>query len=168
MLLLSRFHPAHSYAAALYKYPQREFPYAEVREKNQAAGRSGPEIELADLGAFDDDRYFDVHMEFAKNTPEDILWRITVTNRAAVAAPLHVLPSLWFRNTWSWGETRESPRRKPTIIRESPDTLRIEHEKLGDFLMHIDSPDAVQPPTLLLTENETNNLEVFGTPNPQP
>ena len=160
--------PTHSYAASLYKYPQGEFPYAKIREKNQASGRGGPEIELDDLGVFDDDRYFDVHMEYAKNAPEDILWRITVANRAAVAAPLHILPTLWFRNTWSWGKTREKPRRKPRITRHSPDTLRAKHEKLGDFLFHIDSPDAPGSPALLFTENETNSTEVFGTPNPQP
>ncbi len=160
--------PTHSYAKALYKYPQREFPYAQLRIDNQASGRGGPEIELDDHGVFDDDRYFDVCMEFAKHAPEDILWKITVTNRAAVAAPIHVLPTLWFRNTWSWGKTREKPSRKPEIRLHAPDTLIAAHERLGDFFFHVDSPDVAAAPALLFTENETNQSEVFGTPNPQP
>lgn len=159
--------PTHSYARALYQYPQREFPYARLRMDNQASGRRGPEIELDDLGMFDDGRYFDVVMEFAKREPEDILWRIRVTNRAAVAAPIHVLPMLWFRNTWGWGETREKPHRKPVIRRDSSRRLVAEHETLGDYFFDLDTTHGA-PSGLLFTENETNRAGVFGVPNPQP
>lgn len=160
--------PTHSYAKSLYKYPQREYPYAKLREANQSSGRGGPEIELDDLGVFDDDRYFDVEMEYAKHGPEDLLWRIRLTNRAAVAAPIHVLPMVWFRNTWSWGATREKPGRKPEIRFQSPGLLRVEHEKLGEYFFHVDGPGLASGPKFLFTENETNHIEVFGTPNPQP
>ncbi len=107
-------------------------------------------------------------MRFAKDAPEDIYWCVTATNRAGVPAPLHILPTLWFRNTWTWGGNREEPRRKPILIRESAGTLRVDHETLGQFFFHIDSPDAPGGPEFLFTENETNRAEVFGTQNPQP
>jgi hypothetical protein len=94
--------PTHSYLKALYKYPQREYPYAWLVEENRRRGKSDSEFELADTGVFDDGRYFDVTAEYAKATPEDILIRVTIANRGPEAASLHVLPTLWFRNTWSW------------------------------------------------------------------
>jgi hypothetical protein len=95
--------PTHSYLKMLYKYPQREFPYAQLVEENaRGAARTSPEFELLDTGIFDDDRYFDVFVEYAKAAPEDILMRVTVHNRGPEAATIHVLPHLWFRNTWSW------------------------------------------------------------------
>src|SRR5262245_347463 len=95
--------PTHSYMKALYKYPQAEFPYTRLVEENRRRGLDDPEFELLDTGVFDDDRYFDVFAEYAKASPNDILIRITATNRGPVAATLHLLPTLWFRNTWSWG-----------------------------------------------------------------
>src|SRR5215471_19188975 len=107
--------PTHSYAKALYKYPQHEFPYARLVEENGRRGKHEPELELLDTGVFDDNRYFDVFVEYAKASPEDLLIRIRVANRADVAAPLHVLPTLWFRNTWSWGRDGESYGEKPAL-----------------------------------------------------
>jgi len=100
--------PTHSYMKYLYKYPQREFPYRDLIEGNRGRSREELEYELLDTGAFDDDRYFDVFVEYAKASPEDVLIRITVHNRGPEAARLHLLPTLWFRNTWSWGEDDRS------------------------------------------------------------
>src|SRR5262245_41895222 len=94
--------PTHSYLRALYRYPQREFPYAQLVEENRRRGRADPEFELIDTGVFDDGRFFDVTAEYAKAGPDDILIRVTVANRGPEAAEIHVLPTLWFRNTWSW------------------------------------------------------------------
>ena len=96
-------HPTHSYLRGLYKYPQRAFPYSDLLAENRRRGREQPEYELLDTGIFAEDRYFDVEVEYAKVTPDDLLIRIKATNRGQEAAPLHVLPTLWFRNTWSWG-----------------------------------------------------------------
>ena len=95
--------PTHSYMKALYKYPQREFPYQRLLEENRRRARRDPEFELVDTGIFDDDRYFDVFTEYAKASPDDILVRVRVFNRGPEEATVHVLPTLWFRNTWSWG-----------------------------------------------------------------
>jgi hypothetical protein len=108
--------PTHSYMKWLYKYPQREFPYAQLIAENQRRAGSGPEFELLDTGIFDDDRYFDIGVEYAKASAEDLLVRVTVENRGPEAAPIHVLPQLWFRNTWGWSE---EPRSEP-ILREGP------------------------------------------------
>ncbi len=159
--------PTHSYTKALYKDPQATFPYTALREKNQALGRSGPELELADLGIFKDGRYFDVVQEVAKRTPEDMLWRITVTNHGPDAAPIHVLPTLWFRNIWSWENNRETPVRKPSITAEG-DSLFASHEALGDYRFLVDGSDQAGPMPWLFTENDTNFKSVFGTPNPTP
>src|SRR5690349_6675760 len=102
--------PTHSYMKYLYKYPQAEFPYARLVEENRRRGKQEPEYELLDTGVFDEDRYFDVVVEYAKATPEDILVRISVSNRGPDAAPLHLLPTIWFRNTWSWDERVRRPR----------------------------------------------------------
>ena len=118
--------PTHSYTKALYKYPQARYPYTEIREENQRLGRTGPELELADMGIFKEGRYFDVVQEVAKRSPEDILWRITITNRGPDAAPIHILPTLWFRNTWSWDIDRENLSSKP-IITGTPEGLRAVH-----------------------------------------
>jgi hypothetical protein len=156
--------PTHSYTRALYKYPQRRFPYTEIRVENERLGRGGPELELADMGMFDEHRYFDVLQEVAKRSPEDILWRITITNHGPVAAPLHVLPGLWFRNTWSWGEHRDHPVRKPEISLEGG-ALRASHESLGDYRFLIESTDRRVHPNWLFTENETNAEGLSGKPN---
>jgi len=159
--------PTHSYTKALYKYPQGAFPYTAIREKNQELGRTGPELELADMGLFDDGKYFDVMQEVAKRSPEDILWRITVTNHGPKAAPIHVMPTLWFRNTWSWGKNRETPLKKPSIAGDSKGVF-ASHESLGDYRMLVDSPGNRKKVEWLFTENETNCESVFGTPSPTP
>src|SRR5262249_12942903 len=128
--------PTHAYMKGLYKYPQAEFPYARLLDENRRRGKQDPEFELIDTGAFEDDRYFDVLAEYAKATPDDLLIRVTVTNRGPDPAPLHVLPTLWYRNTWSWEEGSERPR-----LRRSPDVRRaasilVEHPELGAFRLH--------------------------------
>ncbi len=159
--------PTHSYTKALYKYPQATFPYTQLREENQKIGRKGPELELADLGIFNDGKYFDVLQEVAKRSPEDILWRITVTNHGPVAAPIHVLPTLWFRNIWSWEQNREAPSRKPQI-RSDGDAVLADHEDLGIYQFMVDSPDFSQEIEWLFTENETNTQSLYGKPNSTP
>jgi len=154
--------PTHSYTRVLYKYPQATFPYTAIRVENQRLGREGPELELADMGIFDEGRYFDVTQEVAKRSPEDMLWRITVTNHGPVAAPIHVLPSLWFRNVWSWGDQRDAPFQKPDISLDGNSVIAT-HESLGSYRFHVDSPDFKGTVPWLFTENETNTLSVFGT-----
>jgi hypothetical protein len=156
--------PTHSYTKALYKYPHGSFPYTAIREENQRLGRTGRELELADMGLFDEGRYFDVVQEVAKRSPEDILWRITVTNHGKNPAPIHVLPTLWFRNIWSWENNREKPVRKPQITGDA-EGVHADHENLGHFRFFVDSPDFHLEVPWLFTENETNFQSVFGSPN---
>ena len=154
--------PTHSYTKALYKYPQAEYPYIHIRDENGKRSRDEPELELADTGIFDEGRYFDVVQEVAKRTPEDILWRITVTNHGPDPAEIHVLPTLWFRNVWAWGNEREEPRVKPQLQLDGRPVL-ASHEKLGHYHFHADSPDLTKPLRWLFTENETNSEAVYGT-----
>ena len=121
--------PTHSYMKYLYKYPQREYPYRDLIETNRGRSREEFEYELLDTGAFDDDRYFDVFVEYAKEGPEDILVRITVHNRGPEAARLRVLPTLWFRNTWSWGD--DEP--KPSLREVRPGVIQATHHELGEY-----------------------------------
>src|SRR5271169_2132887 len=134
--------PTHSYLRALYKYPQEEFPYARLVEENRRRGRREPELDLADTGIFDGSRYFDVLAEYAKAAPDDLLIRITIANRGPEAAPLHVLPTLWFRNTWSWGRSGEGYWPKPAIAWARENRLRAEHTSLGVWYL-----DAAAGPT---------------------
>ncbi len=159
--------PTHSYTKALYKYPHGRFPYTELRLENQRLGRTGPELELADMGMFQDGRYFDVLQEVAKRTPEDILWRITVTNHGPETAPIHVLPTLWFRNIWSWENNRESPVEKPRMS-AGTHGVTARHEALGEYVFLVDSPDFPGQPSWLFTENETNEHSFSGNANPSP
>ncbi len=159
--------PTHSYTKALYKYPQRKFPYTEIREENQRLGRSGPELELADMGMFEQGRYFDVVQEVAKRSPDDLLWRITVTNHGPVAAPIHILPCLWFRNTWAWQNPREAPLRKPSL-RLDGNAVLASHESLGEFRFIADASGRRVKPAWLFTENETNHESFGHGPNPSP
>jgi hypothetical protein len=159
--------PTHSYTKALYKYPQGRYPYTELRLENQRIGKLGPELELADMGLFDEGRYFDVLQEVAKRTPEDLLWKITITNHGPEAAPLHVLPMLWLRNVWSWENNRESPIRMPEIT-GCGDKLLAQHETLGQYEFYADSPDLDAPPDWLFTNNETNHHSFSGAQNPVP
>jgi len=147
--------PTHSYMKLLYKYPQRAFPYAQLVTENQRRSRQDPEFELADTGIFADDRYFDVFVEYAKQECNDVLIRITAVNRAQVAAPIHLLPTVWFRNTWSWGHGTPRPELQRAAAHGTAITL--DHEELGRYTLHFDGA-----PELLFTENETNTRRLFG------
>ncbi len=151
--------PTHSYMKFLYKYPQAEFPYARLIEENRRRGRQSPEYELPDTGVFDDGRYFDVTVEYAKSSPEDILGRISVTNRGPEATTLHVLPTVWFRNTWSWGND-EGP---PPSLSAAMDGIELDHWQLGRRLLACEGA-----PDLLFTGNDTNRERLFGVPNETP
>ena len=155
--------PTHSYLKALYKYPQAEFPYARLVEENRRRSRNEPEFELTDTGIFDEDRYFDVFAEYAKNSPDDILIRITAINRGPETAPLHLLPTLWYRNTWSWGCSHEGCTLKPRISRQKDENLiATSHETLGNFRLAIGPDPAGGQPPVLFTENETNTFRLWG------
>ena len=149
--------PTHSYMKYLYKYPRRSYPYDDLVRTNRQRNRLDFEYELLDTGVFDDDRYFDVFVEYAKGTPEDMLIRLSVFNRSAEPATLHVLPTLWFRNTWSWSKT---PSPKPSLRRLHERTIAAFHRELGERYFYC---DRVVP--LLFTENETNSERVFNVPN---
>jgi hypothetical protein len=150
--------PTHSYMKYLYKYPQAEFPYSDLVETNRGRSREDLEYELLDTGIFDTDRYFDVFVEYAKADPEDILVRISVHNRGPEAAEIHLLPTLWFRNTWSTGDTS-----KPTLRQLGDGTVVASHDVLGDRTLQCEGN-----PNLLFTENETNNQRLWGQANPSP
>ena len=159
--------PTHSYMKMLYRYPQAAFPYRELTEENARRGLEDPEYELEHTGVFEDDRYFDLYVEYAKAAEDDLLIRITVKNRGPDPARCHVLPTLWFRNTWSWGYPEgpmgEVPGR-PSLQRGQNRNgwVRIEadHPALGSYRLHAEGS-----PRLLFTENETNTARLFGSPN---
>ncbi len=151
--------PTHSYMKYLYKFPQREYPYADLIETNRKRSREEFEYELLDTGIFDNDRYFDVFVEYAKEGPEDILVKITVHNRGPEAARLRVLPTLWFRNTWSWGEDHP----KPSLRESGPGVIHVAHHELGEYRLFCDGA-----PELLFTENESNASRLWGQPNATP
>ena len=159
--------PTHSYLKALYKYPQAEFPYDELVRVNRERGKGEPEHELLDTGVFEGDRYFDVFAEYAKADADDILVRITVVNRGPEPAPLHVLPTLWFRNTWSWGREGEGYWPKPVLRASGPGRIEAEHASLGRYTLDAELPPDVTA-RLLFTENESNGARLFGVPDPQP
>ncbi len=152
--------PTHSYMRGLYKYPQQAFPYELLIRENARRGKVDPEFELHDTGIFEGDRYFDVFVEYAKASPEDLLIRFTIENRGPESAPLTLLPKLWFRNTWSWGDTHGSTEIKPSLSKLDARTVLAEHETLGRFLFRIEE-DA----PLLFTENETNAEVLYGVSN---
>jgi hypothetical protein len=156
--------PTHSYMKALYKYPQAAFPYTRLVEENRRRGKHDPEFELLDTGVFDEGRYFDVFVEYAKASPNDLVIRITAANRGPDAALLHLLPTLWFRNTWSWGCTHEGCWPKPFIRRAADGTLLTHHVTLGQFRLAAGSADG-KAPEFLFTENETNLARLFGGTN---
>jgi hypothetical protein len=153
--------PTYAYCKGLYKYPQRAFPYAELRARNAERGLDAPEFELADTGAFDGGRFFDVTVEYAKASPDDVLIRIEVENRAPAAALLHVLPTLWFRNTWSWGRSGEGYSRKPRITRIGPCTLRAESDRFSAHRLTVETSEHGTP-ALLFCDNETDVVGLFG------
>jgi hypothetical protein len=158
--------PTCSYARALYKYPQRAFPYDELRRRSREASKGDPEYEILDTSAFADDRYFDVDVEYAKADVDDLLIRITVTNRGPAPAPITVLPQLWFRNTWSW--SADGPR--PDMLALSspgqgtsprgPGVVETRHPHLGKFWLHVDGPDEI-----IFTENESDARRLWSYPN---
>tara|TARA_R110002111_G_scaffold185031_3_gene250895 strand:- start:15953 stop:18700 length:2748 start_codon:yes stop_codon:yes gene_type:complete len=146
--------PSHSYLKALYKYPQAEFPYTDLRAENARRTRKEPEYELTHTGIFDESRYFDVQIEYGKASGEDILIRVTIFNRGPEDAPLHFLPTWWYRNTW--GPTLDHPTKKPSLSQVAKDQLLARHESLGDFHLHADAGPDGELPEWLFTENETN------------
>jgi hypothetical protein len=156
--------PTHSYMKGIYKYPQRPFPYRWLVEENRRRSKTDREFELTDTGIFNDGRYFDVQIEYAKVTPNDILIRIRVDNRGPEPWTIHLLPTVWFRNGWSWGRTGEGYGPKPSLRRLDGRHVACEHQTLGRFTFEA----AVPPDRYLFTENETNNELLFGSPNHSP
>jgi Mannosylglycerate hydrolase MGH1-like glycoside hydrolase domain len=155
--------PTHSYMKFLYKYPQRAFPYAELVDENRRRTRQDPEFELADTGIFADNHYFDVFVEYAKASSNDILIRITAVNRADADAPLHLLPTIWFRNTWSWGYGTPRPELQRVTGRGTVLSLEAHHPQTNPYWLHFEGT-----PELLCTENETNSRRLFGIDSPSP
>ena len=151
--------PTHSYLKYLYKYPQAAYPYGDLVQTNRERNRNQPEYELLDTGVFEGDRYFDVFVEYAKAAPEDILVRITVHNRGPEAATLHLAPTVWFRNTWSWGGTPS----RPALRAAGPGIIALTHPDLGERYLYAD-----ESPELLFTENETNTERLVNLPNRTP
>jgi hypothetical protein len=158
--------PTHAYMKALYKYPQREFPYRLLREENARRSRREPEFELIDTGIFERDEYYDIFFEYAKGSPDDILIRLTAINRGPQTQTLHVLPTLWFRNMWSWTDTRMHPK-TPSIELAAPGAespaFHAKDRKLGDRYLYY-QPGAMP----LFTENDTNYEALWGVPNREP
>jgi len=137
--------PTHSYMKYLYKYPQREYPYPDLVETNRRRSREESEYELLDTGVFNEDRYFDIFVEYAKADPEDILIRITVHNRGPEAARLRVLPTLWFRNIWSWGENGV---RRPRLVEIRPDAIQTSHDELDELWLYCDGAQSCSSPRM--------------------
>ena len=151
--------PTHSYMKYLYKYPQRAYPYSDLVETNARRSREEMEYELLDTGVFADDRYFDVFVEYAKADPEDLLVKVTVHNRGPESARLHVLPTLWFRNTWSWGDDEH----RPSLRASDAGAIEATHDELGTYVLSCDGT-----PDLLFTENESNAKRLWGQENRSP
>lgn len=160
--------PTHSYMKALYKYPQSEFPYDQLVRESRRRSRQDPEFELCDTGIFEDSRYFDVVAEYAKQSPDDLLIRITIANRGDQEATIHLLPTLWFRNTWTWESEHDPGDYRPSIVQQDAGTLVADHPTLGKFhFTYCGVPgqakgSAIQLPDVLFTENETNSNRLFG------
>jgi hypothetical protein len=151
--------PTHSYMKYLYKYPQGEYPYRDLVETNRRRSRDEFEYELLDTGIFNEDRYFDVFVEYAKANPEDTLVKISVHNRGPEAAQIHVLPTLWFRNTWTW----EDGAPKPVLAQVDGTRIHASHPGLGEYTLQCEGL-----PELLFTENESNSAKLWAQPNPTP
>ena len=145
--------PTHSYMKMLYKYPQTAFPYHWLVDENRKRTKADPEFELMDTGIFDDDKYFDVFVEYAKAEKEDILIKVTVHNRGDAAAPIHLLPTVWFRNTWDWGEDDY----KPKMMTSNEGNIIIQHKELGEMMLFAENAD-----THVFCENETNVERLYG------
>lgn len=151
--------PTHAYMKHLYKYPQNAFPYDDLVATNRSRNRLQPEYELLDTGIFNENRYFDVFTEYAKSSCEDLLIRFTIVNRGPETAVLHLLPTIWFRNTWQWASNQPKPLLQ-LIDRGLLKIVQASHSELGDYWLYCDHPDQV-----LFTENETNNMRIFNIPN---
>ena len=149
--------PTHAYMRCLYKYPQAEFPYARLVEENRRRGKLDPEFELADTGIFNEGRYFDVQVEYAKASAEDLLIRISVSNRGPEDAPIDLLPTLWFRNTWSWGRDPQRPSITAKKGKGGVDAVTARHEEFGQYTLWGQDADEA-----LFTENETNKARLSG------
>ncbi|MBC8155036.1 MAG: glucosidase, partial [Bacteroidetes bacterium] len=150
--------PTHSYMKMLYKYPQQAFPYNRLVVESARRNRVAPEFELIDTGIFDQDNYFDIDIEYAKADENDILIKITAHNRSAKAAPLTLLPTIWFRNTWSWGYEQYTAR--PMLNGIANTQIEVNHKQLGKYKLYCESADE-----LLFCENETNSERLYGRPN---
>ncbi len=146
--------PTHSYLKMLYKYPLDEFPYNQLVLENSRRSKKDPEYEIQDTGIFNDNKYFDVFIEYAKSSPDDILWKITVINRSSEPAPLHILPQIWFRNTWAWGYSPD----KPSLERLTDNSMIIEHKVLGKRWLYAENPGQ-----LLFCDNESNCEKLYCT-----
>jgi hypothetical protein len=155
--------PTHSYMKYLYKYPQAAFPYEQLIRENQNRDRHSLEFELLDTGVFDEDRYFDILVEYAKNSPDDILVKVSITNRGSEEKQVHLLPTLWFRNTWSWGHEREKPFLKVLCENTHTNLIEASHSTLGQRWLYCEGETE-----LLFTENETNLQRLFGVRNASP
>jgi hypothetical protein len=149
--------PTHSYQKMLYKYPQGAFPYERLLQENAKRTRHDPEYELLDTGIFADNRYFDVFIEYAKADAEDLLIQLTVVNRGPDEAALHLLPQLWFRNTWDWGYEDY----KPTLAATDASAIQVTHQDLGELTWYAD-----EQPDLLFCDNESNDERLYGRPSP--
>jgi len=153
--------PTHSYMKYLYKYPQAEFPYARLIEENRRRGKDDPEYELIDTGVFDEDRYFDVVVEYAKASPEDLLIRVSATNRGPEAARLRLLPTIWFRNTWSWQPNTAKPRMSKGPNGRPGTVIHVDDPVYDRRYLYIENK-----PQVLFTENETNDRRLYDAPGP--
>src|SRR3990170_3260270 len=147
--------PTHSYMKMLYKYPHGEFPYARLVAENKKRGKLDPEFELIDTGIFNDDRYFDVFIEYAKADTHDLLIKFTIHNRGPETASLHVLPQVWYRNTWSWGYDNY----KPEMFLDDENNIKMNHRTLGDYYLTAEGNYDV-----LFCENETNTRRLYNFP----
>jgi hypothetical protein len=155
--------PSHSYMQYLYKYPQEEYPYLNLIDTNRHRSRNDPEYELLDTGIFNQNRYFDVFVEYAKASPTDILIQIGICNRGPAESVVHVLPTLWFRNIWTWWPDEPKPSLKDASGGNGAGAIAATDAQLGDYFLHCEGNAR-----LLFTENETNNERLFGSPNPTP
>ncbi len=155
--------PTHSYMKYLYKYPQQAYPYNDLAATNKRRSKTELEYELLDTGVFNEDRYFDVYVEYAKASPEDILIKVSAANRGPEAATLHLLPTLWFRNTWTWWPDQPKPGLREVEEVQPARVIAASHAELGDRLLYCEGNAP-----LLFTENETNNARLFGTANETP
>ncbi len=151
--------PTHSYMKMLYKYPQREFPYGQLLSESRKRTRQEPEYELIDTGVFDENKYFDVFIEYAKNSEDDVLIKITAANRGPETAFINLLPTIWFRNTWAWGYNNY----KPTLVASGNRTINIEHESLGHYFLYTEENSG-----LVFCDNETNEKRLYNIENSSP